>query len=422
MRSLLVLLTGAVIACSSPGTSTTSGNPSGGGGSGGRGGSSSGGTAGTSGGNAGSGGSGATGGTTGPGGSGGAGATGSGGSGGGSAGRGGAGSGGAGAGGAGAGGGGSAGSGGTAGTAGSAGTAGAPDGGAGTAGKGGTAGSDAGTDGKAEGGATDASTGTDAGDAQQACAAFADAYCAKLQSCSTFVMSVAYGDLATCKARWVLNCTPNFGAPGTSATPARTNTCAQSIGALSCTTFLSGDLGTACAVAPGTVAQGGACGDDAQCASTFCARVPTAVCGTCQPVTMAGDPCVQSSCSVSTNTVCPAGKTTCVKPVAGKVGDSCVGHEQCDVGHQVGCNPTNSKCIALTLATSGGTCGADSIIPTSVAVCPASGTCSSSLGGKCSAVGMDGASCSTSDTGTHCMPPARCVASKCTLPNPTTCR
>jgi hypothetical protein len=269
----------------------------------------------------------------------------------------------------------------------------------------------------------DASTGTDAGgDAQQACTALADAYCAKLETCSTFVMNVAYGDLATCKARWILNCTPNFGAPGTSATPARTNTCAQSIAALSCTTFLSGDLGTACAVGAGTVAQGGPCGDDAQCASTFCPRAPTAVCGTCQPVTMAGDPCVQSSCSVSTNTVCPAGKTTCIKPVAGKVGDSCVGHEQCDVGHQVGCNPTNGKCIALTLATAGGTCGADSIIPTSVAVCPASGSCSASLAGKCSAVGMDGAACSTADTGTHCMPPARCVSSKCTLPNPATCR
>jgi hypothetical protein len=81
--------------------------------------------------------------------------------------------------------------------------------------------------------------------------------------------------------------------------------------------------------------------------------------------------------------MCPAGKTTCVKPVAGKVGDSCVGHEQCDVGHQVGCNPTNSKCIALTLATAGGNCGADSIFPTSVAVCPASGSCSASLAGKC---------------------------------------
>jgi hypothetical protein len=35
---------------------------------------------------------------------------------------------------------------------------------------------------------------------------------------------------------------------------------------------------------------------------------------------------------------------------------------------------------------------------------------------------MDGASCSTSDTGTHCMAPARCVSSRCTLPNPAMCR
>jgi hypothetical protein len=311
-----------------------------------------------------------------------------------------------------------------AGTGGSAGGSGIPDGGAGAAGKGGggAAGSDAGG-GAAGTGAKDASTGTDAGgDAQQACTALADAYCAKLQTCSTFVMNVAYGDLATCKARWILNCVPNFAATGTSATPARTASCAQSIPALSCTTFLSGDLGTACAVGAGTVAQGQPCGDDAQCASTFCARSPTATCGTCQPATMAGDPCVQSSCSVSTNTVCPAGKTTCVKPVAGKVGDSCVGHEQCDVGHQVGCNPTNSKCIALTLATAGGNCGADSIFPTSVGVCPAAGTCSASLAGRCSAAAADGASCSTSDTGAHCMAPARCVSSRCTLPNPAMCR
>jgi hypothetical protein len=410
MRGWFVLLAGAMIACSSPGPSTTSGGRGGSTGKGG--GANTGGTSGGAGGAVGSGGSSASGGAGG--------ATGTGGATGGSTGSGGTGTGGAGT--SGAGGGGTAGSG-TAGSSGAGGTASTPDGG--TAGKagGGTAGADAGKAGASGAGMMDASIGTDAsGDTQQACTALADAYCAKLQSCSPFVTSVAYGDVAMCRQRWILNCTPNFGVTGTSATPARTTACAQSINALSCTTFLSGDLGAACAVAPGTVAQGAPCGDDAQCASTFCARAADAVCGTCRPTTMAGDPCVQGSCSVSTNTVCPVGKTTCIRPVAGKVGDSCVGHEQCDVGHQVGCNPTNSKCIALTLATAGGTCGADSIFPTSVAVCPAGGTCSASLAGRCSAVGMDGASCSTADTGTHCMAPARCVASKCTLPNPATCR
>jgi hypothetical protein len=409
MRSWLVLLAGAAVACSTPGPSTTGGGRGGSRNTGGDGGASTGGvsgsagTTGTMGGRGGNDGKGGNGGGAG----GNAGNTGS-------AGKGGAG---------GAGGGGAAGSG-NAGASGSSGTGGASggrDGGAGMAGKGGTAGADAGSNNDVTV-TMDAPSITDAGDAQQACTAIADAYCAKLQTCSSFVLSVAYGDVATCKQRWILNCLPNFGATGTSATPARTSACAQSIDALSCTTFLSGDLGAACAVAPGTSAQGSPCGDDAQCSSTFCARAADAVCGTCQPATNAGDPCVLGSCSVSTNTVCPAGKTTCIKPVAGKVGDSCVGHEQCDVGHQVGCNPTNSKCIALTLSTLGGNCGADSLFPTSVGVCPAGGTCSAALAGKCSAAGMDGATCSTSDTGTHCMLPARCVSGRCTLPNPATCR
>jgi hypothetical protein len=249
----------------------------------------------------------------------------------------------------------------------------------------------------------------------------ADAYCTKLQECSTFVMSVAFGNQATCKARWILNCTPNFGAPGTSATPARTSACAQSIPGLACATFLGGDLGAACAIGAGTVANGGPCGDDAQCASTFCARPTTAVCGTCQPVTNPGGACVQGACSLSTNTVCQQSTTTCVRPKAGKIGDACGGQEECDVGHQVGCNTsTTDKCIALTLA--GATCGANSVFASSIAVCPNAGTCSAAVNGTCTAVGADGASCSTTDTGAHCMLPARCVGGKCTLPNPSTCR
>ena len=311
---------------------------------------------------------------------------------------------------------------------GGAGTGGAPTGGSGGAGTGGAGGAgaapDSGTGGSGGGtggsGAGDASTDAPSVDPQQACNAMAESYCAKLQECSSFLMSVAFGNQTTCKARWILNCTPNFGAPGTSATPARTSACAQSIPTLSCTTFLGGDLGPACAVGAGTVANGAACGDDAQCASTFCARPTTAVCGTCQPVTNPGVACVQGSCSISTNTICSTGTTTCVRPKAGKIGDACVGQEECDVGHQVGCNPATQKCIALTLA--GATCGANSIFASSIAVCPSAGTCSASVNGTCTAAGADGASCVTTETGTHCMLPARCVGGRCTLPNPSTCR
>jgi hypothetical protein len=255
-----------------------------------------------------------------------------------------------------------------------------------------------------------------------ACTGFADAFCTRLQACSTFVMSVLYGDLATCKSRFTLSCLPNFNLPGTSASAARTNTCAQSLTALACDKFVLFDFGTACAPAAGTIAQGGACGDDAQCATTFCARSATAMCGTCQPATNPGDACVQGTCSVSTNTVCPAGQTKCVKPKAGQVGDACVGQEECDVGHQVGCNTATSKtCLALTLST--GSCGANTPFnPTSVAVCGSGGTCTGPLAGTCTAAAADGATCSTTDTGAHCIAPAKCIGGKCALPDPLSCK
>jgi hypothetical protein len=257
-------------------------------------------------------------------------------------------------------------------------------------------------------------------EAKQACATFASTLCAKLQSCSAFVLGVLYGDTATCEKRIALSCVPSYGAAGTSATPAKTRACEQSIGALACPAFLTADWGAACKTDPGTIAQGGACGDDAQCATTFCARAPDAACGICQPPTTPGGPCVQSSCSAGM--VCPAGQSTCITPVAGKVDDMCTAQEQCDLAHAVGCNTTSRKCLALTLAQPQGSCGANSIVPTSYAVCPASGTCSAALAGKCSAAAADGEACSTADTGAHCVPPARCISSKCLVPDPTTCR
>jgi hypothetical protein len=125
---------------------------------------------------------------------------------------------------------------------------------------------------------------------------------------------------------------------------------------------------------------------------------------------------------VSTNTVCPVGATTCVTPKAGKVGDPCVGQEECDVGHQVGCNTATTKqCIALTLATT--MCGANNPLnPTSVAVCGAAGTCSLPTFGMCTPFAADGQNCSTGDTGAHCMQPAKCVGGKCVIPDPNTCK
>ena len=171
--------------------------------------------------------------------------------------------------------------------------------------------------------------------------------CTKVQTCTSFVLGVLYGDEATCEKRVMLSCVPSFGAPGTSATPAKTNACEQSIAALACPSFLVGDLGAPCKTDPGTVALNGACADDAQCASTFCARAPDASCGSCQPLTTPGGPCVRSSCSAGM--VCPAGQSTCITPVAGKVDDACTAQEQCDLAHAVGCNTTSRKCLGMVM-------------------------------------------------------------------------
>ena len=391
MSKWLVLLAAAAIGCSSGDTQTTTTGRGGTGGSG---------TGGAGGGTGGAGTSGGSGGSAATGGSGGS-TGGTGGS-----------------------------TGGTGGAGGSGGTGGSTGGSGGSAGTGGSTGGsagspDAGVDASGgSGGGGDAATRPDAtAEELQSCNTFADAFCNRLQTCSSFVMSVLYGDVATCRQRWVLSCLPNYNVRGTSATPAKTTGCAQTLPALACDKFLLGDFGTMCTPSVGTLAQGAACGDDAQCASTFCARSATSVCGTCQPVTNPGDPCVQGSCSVSTNTICPAGTSTCVKPKAGKVGDPCVGQEECDVGHQVGCNTATTKqCIALTLTPSGGMCGANSILnPTSVAVCGAGGTCTLPFAGMCTPFAADGQTCSTMDTGAHCVQPAKCVGGRCVVPDPATC-
>ncbi len=267
------------------------------------------------------------------------------------------------------------------------------------------------------GGSSDVGPTTDAS-IDDVCAKLADSVCAKIQSCSPFGLAIAYGDLATCKERSIKACPTGY--PNSSATAARSLACATSLAAVSCKSFLSGDLGDGCNAAPGGLELNDPCADDAQCKSTFCAHSPTSKCGTCANPTAQGDPCVNQACS--RGTVCPEGGTKCVKPTAGKVGDACTSQEQCAVAAASGCNTISGKCIALEVASSGGTCGADSLLATKYTLCPATGTCSAIMAGKCSAAAADGASCSTSTSGAHCMAPARCVSGTCQLPDPISCQ
>jgi len=261
--------------------------------------------------------------------------------------------------------------------------------------------------------------GGDTGDsASQSCAALAKAGCSRTASCSSFLMSTLYGDASTCEARLALSCAAVLDAPGTAATPALMLECAQSLGSLACPSLLTSDFGPQCLPWPGPLAIGSACGDDSQCATAFCARGSTAICGVCAARTAAGSPCVRNACSVGT--ICPDSGSTCIVPTAGKVGASCKIQQDCDLLHGVGCNTSSGSCMSLTVATNNA-CGLASLLASSYAVCPASGTCSASVGGKCAPAAADGAACDV-QKGPACLGPARCVSGKCTLPNPASCQ
>ncbi|MGH7281969.1 MAG: hypothetical protein ACRELY_10625 [Polyangiaceae bacterium] len=275
---------------------------------------------------------------------------------------------------------------------------------------------DAGSGGGSDGSTGGGDSGGGNGDATQACSDAASAFCNQVQTCSAFGMQATYGDVATCKTRFALGCMQTLSFPGTSATPATTETCATALPGISCDDFIGQNLGSACGTKAGTLANGAACGDDAQCVSTFCARASDSQCGTCSDPSTVSGPCTNGSCS--TGLTCESSK--CVKPVAGQIGDACQSQAECDLAHAVGCNTNNNQCLKLEIS-SDGSCGADSISPSKFTICPANGTCDSLLGGNCHAAAADGASCSTGTSGPSCLSPAKCVSGKCTLPDATAC-
>jgi len=265
-------------------------------------------------------------------------------------------------------------------------------------------------------GATGGTTSDPPADGALACAALARALCARGEACAPFATSLVFGTRVVCEERLQLDCLARF-APGSSATPADTMACADSLASQSCAAFARGDLGSACTPRPGSLTTGATCLDDRQCDSAFCARAPDAACGACAPPTAPGSPCVRGSCSAGA--VCPKGTSTCVTPAPGPIGAVCTVSEQCDVGNGVACNPLTQRCIRLALPSTGA-CGLD-VATSTYNACSASASCTPLLAGKCVAAAADGAACSTAEAGPPCLPPARCVGGRCSLPDPSAC-
>jgi hypothetical protein len=306
---------------------------------------------------------------------------------------------------------------------------------------------------------------TTAGLPPTTCGAYAEAYCAKEQSCTNGVnVTRDWGDMSTCVARQTLSCQDGLAAPHTGQSAALIEQCTSALGSTSCDALLTGTLPATCnPTGPG--ATGAACTFNGQCATGFCSGVRYATCGTCAAPPDAGTSCATSNCAHGQSCVWDGPVVDMCEPYA-TLGDACgafanppcspdqtcrgassttgVGgicepavtsagaacgsknmNLSCDTTMGLWC--IDDACVQITYASDGMTCG---YVGTGLVECTG-GTCYSSAGpyfsyagpqtGTCKAFAADGAACDTAK-GPGCMGGARCVttgggtAGVCTVP------
>jgi hypothetical protein len=282
----------------------------------------------------------------------------------------------------------------------------------------------------------------------QACQAYAHAACTEISTCAPFTLAATYGDEPTCEQRAVLACTPLFTAGGSGATATGVSACATAVLGETCEQFFDNNQPSACSFT-GTLAQGAACGSDAQCQSGFCHHPLASFCGTCGTRAGAGQGGPDGGAGCLTDVDCQAtllcGAGTCVAPgtagapcsaqqpcehtlacVAGKcatpvpVGGACTALTDCDGANGAICNLMKMSCIAIGKAMSGEPCD---VVSGGWTECVAGGVCDNVAKngqGACHPPAADNALCGPD---IPCLAPAICSSSaRCTLPDPTSCQ
>jgi hypothetical protein len=298
-----------------------------------------------------------------------------------------------------------------------------------------------------DGGKTDGEGGGSGTSAAKACADNAAAYCAQLEKCASFLVTVQYGDQLdagpelTCVARTTAGCIDQLQAPGTGWTGDALEACIAARNALDCNTFLHGKPAPKACRVTGGIPNSNPCRYDAQCGGAYCRYAAGASCGTCVGLGATGAPCTATS-DCDGNLVCAlsGGSGTCQPPVGaggacdathpcqlglaclagtcaapGGLGATCAaknGGADCDYDQGVYCDTTSSACKAYVPAQATDACGS---LP---AVCVGDSTC---FGGHCVAPVQDGTACNTQQ-GQNCMPPQSCNAGTCSLYSATQCK
>jgi hypothetical protein len=268
----------------------------------------------------------------------------------------------------------------------------------------------------------------------QACSDNAAKYCAKLSTCSPFLLSTQYGDMPTCVTRLSgAYCNNIVTAKGSGWTGDGLEACVAARDALSCSDFLYLKPAPAACRPSGTLTSG-SCLWDSQCGTGYCRITAGTGCGNCVQRGNTGAPCATSNdcdgnlvcagaacaapqplgvaCSATSpcesGLVCLFGK--CAAP--GAVGAACnldAGGIDCD--YNLGAYCSGGMCGAITVAMLSSLCGGSS----PPAVCFADGACQA---GFCVAPTADGQPC---DAGLNCTIPSTCNAGVCTTPSATQC-
>ncbi len=303
------------------------------------------------------------------------------------------------------------------------------------------------------GGATDG--GTDGGGsgptADQACTDYAKAVCDRAAKCSAALIQSSFGDAAACNASVKSDCLATLGAPSTSTTPTIAATCVPAITAMTCGDLFTGNTPAVCRV-PGKLADGAACGADAQCVTDYCSTTSTSICGTCGKAPAAGEACDTKKCGpglTCTSNKCAApiksgaacdGTLPCefgtgctdgkCAALAATAGAACAadgkGAPPCDLFAGLFCEPTSKKCKAFKFAGGGETCGYDATASDFV-LCAKDGVCkvakAGDAQGKCVASAGAGTACSTdAAVGPKCNEGLSCVSGTCKALDPGSCK
>jgi hypothetical protein len=281
--------------------------------------------------------------------------------------------------------------------------------------------------------------------ADEACQESAQAYCSKLNACSSATLAAQYGDFAVCLVREKLRCNSLVDADKDT-TASRMQSCAKAVSLQSCGEYLASLKPAGCPA--GSRPSGSLCNANVQCESGFCDNVPgrsvPSACGVCSSTLPSAGGQLNTGCrgytpgrgiDVDVEAVSCNRALLCISAPTGGLPGTCVvplgEGSSCDCGtcedNNGGCDWNRGlRCIGgvctpdATARPGEGCAGGQRCVRSSMCWSPpndlARATC---VGGI-----ADGERCFTSgySSGADCLPPARCLSGTCVVPSAATCK